>query len=270
MRAPPGRAAIALARRARSRLAAARCLASHAPVVVYTAPKSGSTSVEAALRRAGIPTLKAHFLGPAHERSGGRWRERGLAAPEHHHAEERLLGHLASGGRRLRVLSMVRDPVARIVSSVFQTPELWRPEDADAGAMTAGLMRRIEARARRGDPLHWFAEDLEPALGLDLRAEGFDAAAGATRYAAARADLLLLKTEALDRHAATIGGFVGRPVALGRENVRARARGAALYAQVRARLRLPGELLDALYGDPWVRLFYTPPEIEGFRARWAA
>ncbi len=259
---------VTLARGARARLDAARCLSRPAPVIVYTAPKSGSTSVEHALRRAGVPTLKAHFLGPAHHRSGARWRERGLPAPAHHHAEARLIRHLASGERRLHVVTMVRDPVARVVSSAFQTPELWR--DADAEALTAALIRRVEAQARRGDPLRWLSEDLEPSLGLDLRRAGFDAEGGAGCYAAARAELLLLKTEALDRHEGALSAFVGRPVTLSRENVRAEGRGAALYDEVRSRLRLPGPVLDALYGSDWVRLLFTPAEVEGFRARWAA
>ena len=261
---------VTLARRARARIDAARCLSAPSPVVVYTAPKSGSTSVERGLRRAGVPTLKAHFLGPAHDRSGARWRERGLPAPTHHHVEARLLRHLASGGQRLHVVTLVRDPVARVVSSAFQAPELWRDAEAGVDVLTATLTRRIEAQARREEPLRWLAEDLEPALGLDLRGEGFDAEGGATRYAAARAELLLVKTEALDRHEGTLSAFVGRPVTLSRENVRAEGRGAALYAEVRARLRLPGDVLDGLYGSEWVRLLYTPTEIERFRARWAA
>ena len=261
--------ALTLARDVRSRIDAARCLSAAAPVVVYTAPKSGSTSVETALRRAGIPTLKAHFLGDAHEISGARWRKRGLALPYHHHVEDRLIGHLASGGPRLRVVTMVRDPVARSVSSTFQSPELWRIEGAGADAILAGLAGRVAARAE-GDPLAWFGRDLEPALGVDLRAEGFDAEGGASRYAAPRADLLVLKTDALDRHEGTIGAFVGRPVTLSRENVREAAPEAALYAEVRRRLRLPAAVVDRLYAGPYVRLFFTPAEIERLRARWSA
>ena len=271
MRAALRRGALGLAREARSRVEAARCLSTPAPVIVHTAPKSGSTTVEAALRRAGVPTLKAHFLGPAHDRAGGRWRARGLAPPLHHHAEARLLRHLAApGARRMRVVTLVRDPVARVVSSAFQAPELWRVPDAGAGEIAADLARRVTRRAETDAPLRWLAKDLEPAWGLDLRAGGFDAEGGAARYAAARADVLLLKTEALDRHATTLSAFVGRPLALSRENVRAEGPRAALYAEVRARLRLPGEALDRLYACEWVRLLYTEAEIAGFRARWAA
>ena len=271
MRAAIERGALGLARGARSRVEAARCLSRAAPVIVHTAPKSGSTSVEAALRRAGVATLKAHFLGPAHERAGERWRARGLAPPLHHHAEARLLRHLsAPGGRRMRVVTLVRDPVARVVSSAFQAPELWRVPDAGPEEIAADLARRFVRRAETDAPLRWLARDLEPAWGLDLRAEGFDARGGATRYAAGRADVLLLKTEALDRHAATLSEFVGRPLTLSRENVRAEGPRAALYAEVRARLRLSGAALDRLYASEWVRLIYTEAEIAGFRDRWSA
>lgn len=268
-----GRVAPWLAEAARGLSAASevtRCLSVPAPVVVYTAPKTGSTSVEHALATAGIPAVKAHFLHREHRKSVDQRRAAGLPLERHHIVERRLVSRLpGEDGPRWRVIALVRDPVAQRLSGLFQAPEAAGLDLADAEGLRRHAAGRIERMAARCGAFAWFEAELGASFGVDAVAE-FDAAAGFGRSAGRGADVLVLKMEALDGLAPVISEFVGRELALRRRNERGATGDADRYREARRGLRFPGETLDAIYETRPGRAFYTPEERAAFRARWLA
>ena len=247
-----------------------RCLAAPRPVVVYTAPKTGSTSVEAALAEAGISAVKAHFLRGSHVRSTARLRSAGLPLERHQHVERRLAARLPAGdGARWRVIALTRDPVARRLSSVFQGPDRARVDLGDVEALRRHVAERVERMAAGGGGFAWFEDELGATFGVDPAA-GFDAEAGFGRLAGRGADVIVLKMEALDRLAPVISEFVGRDLALRRRNERGATEHAERYRAARDGLRFPAATLTALYDHPLARAFYTEAERRAFRDRWAA
>ena len=52
-------------------------------------------------------------------------------------------------------------------------------------------------------------------------------------------------------------------------NEAAARRSGPLFEAVRRSIKLPGRLLDRIYEDQIVRVFYTDQEIEVFRDRWS-
>lgn len=250
--------------------AVSRCLAAPSPVVVYTAPKTGSTSVEAALAAAGIPAVKAHNLQRHHHKAVARLRAEVRPLERHHLVEQRLRDRLpGSDGPRWRVISLVRDPVAQRLSGLFQAPHAAGLDLADVEALRRHVMGRVERMAERGHAFHWFEIELGATFGVDPKAD-FDAAAGCGRSTGAGADVLVLKTEALDGLAPVISEFVGRDLTLERRNERHTTRDAERYREARRGLRFSGETLDAIYETPAGRAFYTAEERAGFRSRWLA
>ena len=266
-RLPPG--VLEAARDLRARREVERCLAAAEPVVVYTAPKTGSTSIEAALAAAGLRAAKVHFLHRLHDRAEAHGRATGLARETHHFVEARLKARLPGACGRWRVLTLVRDPVAQRLSGAFQAPEVQGLDPTDARAVRRAVSADVERMAARGRPFRWFAEEIGLSFDVDPAA-GFDAEAGAGRVSGRGAEILLLKTEALGRLGPAVSRFVGRPLALGHRNRRDATADAGCYRAVRDELRLPRATLDAIYADPLARAVYTPAELAGFRARWTA
>jgi hypothetical protein len=268
-----GKVAPVLTRAARGLTSAAevsRCLAAPSPVVVYTAPKTGSTSVEAALAAAGIHAAKAHSLHRQHHKGVARRREMGRPLERHHLVERRLMDRLPSeDGPRWRVVSLVRDPVAQRLSGSFQAPEGLGLDLADLDGVRRHVAGRVESMAARGRAFAWFEVEIGATFGVEAAAD-FDAEAGHGRSRGRGADVLVLKMEALDRLGPILSEFVGRELAIERRNERQATGDAARYRAARAGLRFSGETLDAIYETPEGRAFYTPDERAAFRARWLA
>jgi len=124
----------------------------------------------------------------------------------------------------------------------------------------------------------WFDEELRAAFGFNIRAANF-APGPVPRLAniGPQCRLLVYRTE--DMRAGTPANRVLMRCAtslLGKEigvlpptNEAAARRSGPLFEAVRHSISLPGSLLDRIYGDEMVRLFYTDEEIEAFRDRWS-
>ena len=253
----PAEVARAWVRAVRARAGVRRCLAEPSPLVVYTAPKTGSTSVEAALATVGVPAPKIHFLHRRHAGVDTRHCKDGTAPPYHHMLERRLRPHLLGPeAGRFRVLSMVRDPVAQKVSDVFQSPEIWGLDVADVAAVLRHVGARIVRMAEEGTALGWLAEELGASFGLDPFA--LDPTAASWRPSTDGPALMIAKTERLDAVGPALSAFAGRDLALARRNAREGTADAARYRAVRDAVRLPPATLDAIYGAPLVRAVYAP------------
>ncbi|MGH0033152.1 MAG: putative capsular polysaccharide synthesis family protein, partial [Myxococcota bacterium] len=117
----------------------------------------------------------------------------------------------------------------------------------------------------------WFDRELRTTLGIDVFDEPFDRERGWQILHARRADLLLLRTEDLDRTLpvgfAELTGTALPDVA--RENVRAETFDGRAYAEIWRRFRLPRDVVRRIYGGRLTRHFYGKDRIERFTARWS-
>ena len=68
---------------------------------------------------------------------------------------------------------------------------------------------------------------------------------------------------------AVIGDFVGRPITLHRQNVGARKSEADQYRAARDHLRIPADILDAIYADPLMTYFFEKADLDALSARWS-
>jgi hypothetical protein len=252
-------------------------------VLVYQMAKVGSTSVVRALRGSRPRPRVFHV----HTLTAG-----GVAAMEHfyRHAGVPALpaaGHLlvsrylrvqlarglAPG--RWKVVTMVRDPIARNLSLIFQLGRRLIPDfEAHCDAGRLDPVEIVERFARRYpaqvDCLRWFQDELATVFGVNPFAHSFDHAAGFQAYRGPTVDVLLIRTEDLDRCGEValrgflgLGGFRRR-----RANVGLHRSNGRRYAELLARLRLPADYVDRVYDDARVRHFYTADELNRFRTRW--
>jgi len=249
------------------------------PVLIHTYGKVGSTAIQTSINKlSGFGSFQTHFIseqGVADARSIHQDHDRD---PIHLKVGEALHRAMAEHPEKVvRVITLVRDPVARAVSNLFENPVLLLGENGgDLRKMPVEQVVEIAAEQIRSSldyTERWFDRELSGLFGFDFFAGPFDREAGFQIREEGRVKLLSGKLELLSNNGGPfLGRFLGLPHSL--EIPRRRAREAtgeaSLYEQVRKSLKLPAAFLDEVYQSRVCRHFYTPAEIDGFRKIWQA
>lgn len=186
-------------------------------------------------------------------------------------------------GDQWTVITLVRDPVARDISAFFQNLRGVLGFDLRkwlGRASPEAIVEEIRPTFDRYfidsaiDPvvnagLSWFDDELKSVLDVDVYESPFPHELGYQILQEKRARVLVLRAEDLNRVGPTaLTGFLDHEVAqLVHANV-AESRAYKEVSQAFKRLEFPGHYLDRCYGSKLARHFYTPAEIEAFRAQW--
>lgn len=254
------------------------------PVIIFQMGKVGSTAILASLEAAAPtkPVFHVHFLS-----------DQGLADARKRlaslHADNRnantwcllesqflrrKLARAASG--RWKVISLVRDPVARNISSFFFNIQRYRPDlfrDILAGQENIHSIIDVFLNEfpEHDYSLEWFDTEMKCVFGVDVYAVPFQAEKGFRIYRSEYIDLLLLRLESLQVCAQdAFREFMGLTEF---RVLMANSADELIYADAYRRflraVAIPSMYLDRMYGAQYTRHFYTYEEIENFRARWS-
>jgi hypothetical protein len=255
------------------------------PVLVHQMAKVGSSTVQATLEALDPPRpacIKVHFLsrdGVRRERALDR-RVGGPLYVSYYGAIARSLAarlRRVGGHLQVPIISLVRDPIAREVSGLFQLPELagGGVRDRQGRIDVERALAWLESLFARGEAClgadRWFDEELRDVFGIDVFAQPFPRERGYAVLGGRRARVLLLRTEDLDR---TLGPALQefldlpKPPALVRANQRAQSEQAPAYREVLDRFRLEPAVVEEIYARRLSRHFYPDAMLEAFHRRW--
>ncbi|ACL03292.1 hypothetical protein Dalk_1594 [Desulfatibacillum aliphaticivorans] len=257
----------------------------HPPLVVYQPGGVGSSTVYDTLLAAGLPNrvFHVHYLSRKGIREAEKFHKTlpDPAIPDELRLSESLRRKMAKDSRaRWLIITLMRDPVARVVSSFFHNAWTHYQEIFDARGKVdpdkalAALQGVFEGKGRENLRYNWFEHEFKPALGLDLCSEPLDSGQGWFILEKENLRVLALRLEDLEQvfHEAA-GRLLGLNAPLEAPFVRtnlARERDYyPEYLRVRERLKLSQSVLDELYSDPYVRHFYAPGEIARFKETWS-
>ena len=258
---------------------------------VHQMGKVGSTTLVRSIKELDtLPTWRiyqTHFLSPE-----GRALVEGLEAKAHggksnlpeatkiaHAKNQAISKHLYQGDfanrRAVKVISLVRDPVATNLSGFFHNTHWW-PEDliARSRAYTPGweteLLDYFLSSYPHDVPADWFDMEMKAVFGIDVFAQDFDQQAGYQLYDSQAYPLLLLRLENMNESmAAVVSNFLGlETLVFGRSNSASDKWYAELYRKFMETVTLPETYLDRVYGAQPVNHFYSTSEIAKFRERW--
>jgi hypothetical protein len=261
------------------------------PVIVYQMGKVGSSTVVSGLEKLGYDVYQVHVLtrewiGRVEAQYKKASKDHGRGILDEHllasmYLRRRLDREPRLLGRKTPVITLVRDPVARNISSFFQAFEIYFSEESARfnreharyedrlGALIDLFLDRFE---EHDTPLIWYDTHFKPVFGIDVYASPFPVDRGYEIYRGDDADALLIRLEDLRTSAAPafrsflgVDGFELHDV-----NIGADKRYSTAYGEFRKQIRLPAHYLDRMYGSRYARHFYSAQELEGFRARWAA
>lgn len=254
-------------------------------VLVYQMGNVGSMTICRSLE-ALVPAPRVyhpHFLSYEGLRRIRRLHRRNWpATPGRHVWQCEYLREALDAGRgpeRWKVISLVRDPVARNISSFFHVLDFrvgFGFDERSASTPPDRLQEELVTAFREYDghdePLDFFDEELHAVLNWDVYEHEFDPGRGYGIYAAPGMDVLILRLEDLNRVAAkAFHEFLGLPDFRLVPSNRAEEKSyAAAYERFRREARFDDEYLDRMYGSRFARHFYSEQELLRFRNRWSS
>jgi glycosyltransferase involved in cell wall biosynthesis len=179
-------------------------------------------------------------------------------------------------GHKWKIVTLVRDPIARNIGTFFQVldehvPD-WRQRDpADPSFIDELQDAFLRVRTIHTEPERWFDEQLLPVFGVDVYASAFPRDKGYQIFnPSPRVAVLLIRLEDLSRCAsAAMKEFLDLEEFVLREaNVGAEKEYAELYASFKHK-PLPLTYVQAMYGSRLAIHFYDSEERQALAAKWS-
>ena len=265
-------------RRAYRRMVARAVGGATPPVLVYAMPKVASTAAAEALRSVeGVSVFQVHLISEASiRRLREDMRRRGLDGLGHDAGDIADLGHaldakLIRPRRPAKVVSLVREPVARNISYYFEMLDvLWQTENAHEKVGLERLMAEFQDRFTHERVLEWFDEEFKPVLGIDVYEHTFPREAGFLRIDSGPYEVLIMRHDLDDRlKEKLLADLVGvRAVSLAPKNVGAGKAYSDTYREFLSRVRLSEDYVDRMLVSKYARHFFNAEELARLRAKW--
>lgn len=176
--------------------------------------------------------------------------------------------------QKIKLVSLVRDPVARNVSTFFFALDEFIPgwkQRFEKGTITLDDIHQlfISRRTFVLTAFYWFDEQIKPVFDIDVYATPFPKEEGYKIFSSPKADLLLLRLESLKYCASkAFHEFLGiTNFKMSIVNTGEDRKAGDLYRLFKAR-SLPREYVEWSYSFKLAQHFYTPLEIETFISKW--
>ncbi len=168
---------------------------------------------------------------------------------------------------QVKVITLVRDPVASKISAAFQLRR-YNPDLSvnDASAARRWLHENIDFDESPPYESAWFDREIKAVFDIDVYEHPFDPEKGYTRIRTSRADVLVLRLEDLDDLIpSVVSDFVDAPLTVERTNTRSDE----TYQTIKRTFALPTSTLYRVYSQRMVQHFYSDREIESFIDSWS-
>lgn len=260
-------------------------LRSHAlrnPVYILQMGRVGSvsvlTAVNAACQEIGldVPVYHKHYISSFDlivERIVADLEDPAFALQFDRQLRNTFLSDIQSG-QPVKIISLVRDPVARNVSMFFfafsQFVPDWKEKEAQ-NLLPASMLNEIFESKRQfiQTALNWFDEQIKDTLELDVYAAPFEKARGWQVYKKGQVELLVLRMEDLYRTGEDVlRQFLHLPhLKMVKVNTGEEREAYELYRRFLTQ-PISQEYLEMTYATKLARHFYTDAEIEQFIQRW--
>jgi hypothetical protein len=238
-------------------------------LLIYQMGKVGSTSLEETIK----DSLHVHSLY-------SNWPCFVFYQQRRRNFPERLSQHFYDWSRRvalkrrkkIKIISLVRDPYARNISMFFQNLQHWMyyfskldKKDLRLECDLPLLFEVFEKAFDHDYPLTWFDKEINRFTGIDIYKYPFDKEKGYSRIQNEKYDILLIKLESLKFTWNVVEDFVGSKLIFQNVNLSSDKWYAPVYENF-IRDYAPSETyLDKIYNSKLAKHFYTKDEILKFR-----
>jgi len=243
------------------------------PVLVHQMSKVGSTTVCKTLLAAGIRPWHLHHVSRmSWESTRDAYFARGqYDLPHHFYLDWLARNYLKLTSHRLKVVSLVRDPIARVVSSIFQSPKLhgFDISEEDVDRLSDKINKYIDGYFSY--EYNWFNREFEKVYDIDVFEYSFNREQGFGIYNNDRFDIIIMTTENLSKNIESkLSKFLEVNLKACKGNIGEKKKIGNKYSIVKNKINFEKDECRMLYDDPWMRYFYTDAQTRRFIDRWSA
>jgi hypothetical protein len=227
-------------------------------LLIYQLGKVGSSTVYATLKQiyGSERLIHLHFLSDRFKR-----RAAGLAKYEWHLGQikrvERLRNENPSS--RIKIISLVREPIGRNVSDLFQNPQNYLEKGESLGSTHVDKLIRIYKQKNSYDyTLNWFDNEFRPYTGVDVYQHSFDHSQGFAIFSQQEFDILIIKMESLNScYKRAFSEFLNLELTeLTISNESNSKDTSQLSKQLKSRIRFSEDELSEAYSSKYAQHFY--------------
>jgi GT2 family glycosyltransferase/Flp pilus assembly protein TadD len=254
------------------------------PIIIYQMGKVGSTSVKSSLENLNLsnPVYQIHFLSWKTVKEVEKFylHKPHVKFPGHIIQSKTLRKLIDQNDKSLRwkIITLVRDPVARKISDIFENidrdlPYLSGKEEAEAETLIEGHIKRLFQKFDESTDYAncWFDREIKDVFNFDIYSIPFNKNEGYQIYETDTADILLIRLENLsEMFSIALSNFMNIDNAsLIKGNIAENKSYRTLYRRILNNISIPIEILDKVYASRYARHFYTHNEIDNFKIYWS-
>lgn len=256
-------------------------ISSYPSVLVYQMGKVGSTTVSKSLNAAGLKNFiyDIHFLSDDLYKYHKLYNDSGIVpVPYHIDLGMALRKRIIRGSfNKFKIISMVRDPIGRQVSNIFENPDLLDTDirNSDGLVDAVKILKFIEKKFAEDSffdyVFNWFDKELKKVFDIDVFSQPFNRDAGWETYDNGKTEVLVIRLEDLSRIGeAVIQRFLGLHdrVPLVKANVRSETREADAYQFIKNNLKIQRSLCEKIYDSRFVSHFYNDEQVAQMIKQW--
>jgi hypothetical protein len=243
------------------------------PIIVYQMGRVGSSTVYRSLINSNSylknPVYQVHFLSDEGIRNAEEY-FLSLNPPlraEHIERSKLLRKKMSKSRGRWKIITLVREPIARDISDFFQNVQKYYPHliDSRGKIKREESIRHLQEMFMNYDPktdytCNWFDSELRPAFDIDVYNCPFNHALGFSIIRNETIDLLIMRLEDMNRcFTRALREFLGlkEPVSMKRSNISAEKPYQADYEYIKENIVLPKSVASTIFSTKYATHFYN-------------
>ena len=238
-------------------------------ILVYQSGKVGSFSLYQSLKKGGISCAHIHRIADSDGKNAVYY----ARYPELYRVWKDTLDET----KRMKIITLVRDPIRRSISAMFQGIYRNCICDIPTGIslydnVFSGIVQDADY-GKTGYMCEWFHDELEKTTGVDIYKYHFNKEEGYGIIKEQGIEILILTMEKMNQNEDVIREFVGgekkHNFTLLRQNVGSEKNYRYLYEEIIKALRIPSRILDFYFeNNDEMKHFYTEEDMKQFRSRY--
>lgn len=232
----------------------------HDAILVYQTGKVGSSSVCAGLAMQQIKHEQVHHIASLRDEYDDMMRN----TPKLREGIK-----LLQTAKKIKIISLVREPVSRDIAAYFQCFREFAILDEHVPDILQGVVGFLDRRSGFGNigyEFEWFNREIKVIFGIDIYNYTFDKEAGYGVIKENNVEILLLKMEKMKSNEEIIGRFVGiKDYKLVTANVGNDKIYRFAYRDLQQKIKIPKFIVERYYrNNAGMDYFYSETEKEVF------